>query len=283
MADLVVQEVVKTAVIPAAAVWVACAVGSGRKDSIRSLLVGAGLAAGYGVSHSLIAGVPEVPPAESLQWFPLIAGGAWLWSLVVSRVPRGASWIPWMLGAGLVAWALIGRLTYSDPKVEWSWIGGSALLLFALWGPGIKERPASSSVGVLAVVAGVAAGVAILNHSAKISQLGGVLGAGLGAAALLQWWRPNGRVTRDLLRVGQAVMGALVIYLDRYLETPPRELCFLVAAWAVAHLESLPKVRAMSPRRSLVVLTLFAGLLGAVAILFGYLRRQAEPANPYGY
>ena len=251
----------------------------------RSLGAALSVAVAYYFAHRYFAGEPTLPPTETLHWLPyLAAGGVVMCGIaLVSKKLAAALWI---LLAGAAVWAFVAKLATS--YYEWStgetalWFGvtGAVLLLLQVPATALEDKH-GVGVGILAVVAGSSASVAMMEHSAKIAQLFAALGFALGGIALVSLVMPKRSLGRGGAASGIAALSSLFLYCFHYVEIPLEILACLAAGWGTVLLTAIPKLQALAPRRALVIHSLVAVIPCLIAVALAYQRYSSQPANPY--
>jgi hypothetical protein len=271
--DAMIAEALKVGAVPAAGGVVTLAAARLVRPERRVGVVAALMLATYVVAHGLIAGWPKLPPARALQAVPLVGVGALLLSGAGGggrgAVARG------VVAAGTV-WFLLGRLGGWEPGERALWLGGTGLVSWVLLGTATRGGRSVETIGALALVTGGAAGSAMLNHSAKLAELGGALAVSLAVVALATWWRPCKHVAAGAMVSGATLLGALLVYDQHYVEVPLDETLLLVAGWA-----SLLLPGAGGERKAMVRRALVAALPVIAALVLGFVRRQAAGESSY--
>jgi len=231
------------------------------------------------VVQGTVVGWPGFPPRQSLHLLPLLVGSGALLSAVRGRALTLALAVVLALAP---AWFLLDRL----PDVEFStralWAVATALILLLLWTPSLAQSTkAIAGPGVLAVVAGGAAGAAVFSHSVKLAEITGALAVCLGLIAILTLWRPHEPICRGASLAGSVALGALLVYGQHFLSMPPLELSLLLAGWATLHTARLRPSKPWTTGRQ-VRQGLLAALPVIAAVVIGFLRYTAEQqSNPY--
>jgi len=278
--DAMTLEALKLGGLPLALGAGGWLVARGLRVERRAFVLGVTLALAAVAVQVAVAGWPHVPARQALELVPpLVLGGV---LLTLSRRPAMNIMLGVLLAAAC-AWFLIGRVPGLGSDVLALWLSGTCAGLMLLWWPLLAGATrASAGTGVLAVVAGGAAGAGFLSHSAKLAEIAGGLALCLALVAVLNLLRPCKHAARGASLVGGVALGALLVYDQHFVELPPQELALLLCGWATLHLGRAAFARAWSERRAMLCHTLLAALPVALALLMGWSRYQAElQSNPY--
>jgi hypothetical protein len=286
MADVLVQQALETVVLPAGIAAAGVLVARGVSEALQAPASAAVLALAYVVAHVSIAGSPEFPPGEALEWIAYLAVFGVLPSLVTPASGKAAGTL-WLLGACALAGFLVTGVRdyfgWSLPAFALRLVATAACILLC-WLPAANSFPLPRVVpGVMAVVAGGGAGLSILHHSAKLAQLSGALATALAAAAALLLWKSWQRTARGVTASGGAALAAVLTYLYFYVEVRVEELALLVVAWLSVQLSRAPFARRWSGRRAMVLHTVVAAVPVVIACVLAAVRRFGDSSDPYSY
>jgi hypothetical protein len=274
--DAMVVEALKVGAVPAAGGVVALAAARLVSPERRVVAAATLMLATYVVAHGLIAGWPKIPPARALQVLPLLGVGA---LLLAWAGGGGRGVVARAVVAAATVWLLLGRLGGWESGERALWLGSTGLVLWMLLGSATKGARTVETLGALALVIGGAAGSAMLNHSAKLAELGGALAVSLAVVAVATWWRPCKHLAAGATTVGATLLGALLVYDQHYVEVPLAETLLLVAGWATLLLPRLPG--GGGERKAMVRRALVAALPVIAALVLGFVRRQAAGESSY--
>lgn len=247
----------------------------------RALVLGVTVVIACLAVHTAVAGWPKLPPRQSLDVLPLLLAGALL--LVAAR-GRSATIILALPVAAACAWFLVSRLRGMTSADQVLWSAATSAVLFLLWWPALAETTRATVIpGVLAVVAGGAAGAALFSHSAKLAEITGGLAVCLGLVACVTLWRPCALAARGASLAGGVALGGLLVFDQHFLEelTAP-EVALLSLGWATLHVGRAPFARRWTERRAMVLHALLALLPVLAALAMGWPRYKAGlDNNPY--
>lgn len=178
-----------------------------------------GLAAAYIGVHLFVAGVPELPPSDDLDWLVYIAPVAAVVGVLERRLYSGRI-------TTLLVRAVVVTATYwltLDFMIEHHWDEATsmwavgALSIVTLEAIVIFDKMADRRRGALVPLAMtlLAAGAAVtlgLIGTARVAQLMGGLAAASGALLVLAWWRPLVRTSRGPITVYFVLFGGLLAF-----------------------------------------------------------------------
>lgn len=238
----------------------------------RVLVMGVTVVLACAAVHAAVAGWPNFPPTQSLDVVPLLLLGG-----VVLAAARGrsATMLLSLPVAAACVWFIVSRLRGMPIGEQVLLSVGTSLVLVALWWPALAETTRATLIpGVLAVVAGGAAGAAQFSHSSKVSAISGGLAVCLALVASLTLWRPCAHVARGTALAGCVALGVLLVFDQNMLDLPALELGLLGLGWATLHLGRLRFFRAMSEPRAMIVHALLAVPPVVAAVVIGWQRYQ---------
>ncbi|MFT7464143.1 MAG: hypothetical protein ACI9EF_002492, partial [Pseudohongiellaceae bacterium] len=151
--------------------------------SLRGLIAGVAVVASSIVVQGVLVAWPKFPPRQSLDLLPLlIASGAVLAGVRGRLLTVSAA----IVLAAAPSWFLLDRLPGTEASARVLWSAGTAAVLLLLWWPTLAKtsRPGAGP-GVIAVVAGGAAGTALFSSSLKVAEITGGLAVCLALIAVL--------------------------------------------------------------------------------------------------
>ncbi len=270
-ASLPLYLLVWVVLVPAAPGTLAVAaarLAAGRARVARNRLLIIGAALGAGAAHLGLAGVPSLPPADTIGWIPLGTAAAAL--LLLPGAGRRAELAAILAVMAATAW-LVGKPVWSQASAPAAvtWIAalaaGGALAIDGLRWSSERLAPAAALFALVATLVGASLACAA-DHSLLVALMLGGIAANAGALAVggqILGARPSGRGVFGVWVVAGA---ALVLYAHLYDELPS-SVTMLLAASLVA-----PVAVALLPRfrgRSLLAPILAAALaLGAAFASF---------------
>jgi hypothetical protein len=236
-------------------------------ERLRSALLATGAAAGVVAANVGLAGVPPLPPIDSLGWVPLAALAAMVVLVAVETVAGGRTWpvVLALVGLALAAVYLVGRPTWSrmDAAPAWAWIGLVALSIGAVGGAllwaSTRLPAASLGLALVAITAGASVTM-LLCHSALLAMILGGIAATAGALTAGGLALKVGVRGRAALAVLTIAVAGLVLYGRLYAEVP-RSAAALLAASALI----LAPIAALPRRRVRAIVAPLAALLLALA------------------
>lgn len=277
--DPFLLEALKLTALPLAVAGGGLVLGSRLAPERRPFVLALTVTGAFVAVLAAVAGWSALPPRQALDLLPWLALGGPLLALAAGR--RGAVLgLTALLAAGS-AWWLLSRWKALEPALAWQ--AGTAAGLLLLWWPvAAGSVRATAASGVLALSTGGAAGLAMLNHSAKLASVSGGLAVALGLIAVASLLRPCKHAARGAVLAGAVPLGLLLVYQQHGLSVAPLELGLLVLAPLSLHLGRLPAARAWDERQAMVRHGLLAlvPVLAALAVAWQRYAAEAE-ANPY--
>jgi hypothetical protein len=178
--------------------------------------VGAGL--GFAAGFYFLLGWPGLPPTDAVKWLPWFALAGMLIGVVdgSSNMPYMLTWIVRIAASGAASWMLlepnIRRNWTSDESMRW--VSGLTVGITLVWGvlDEVARRIKGWPLPWALALASVALSFTMLwSASAQYMQIGLLLAAVLGAAALVSLWRPAFSLSGGLLPVFCLVYYGLLI------------------------------------------------------------------------
>ncbi|MBV9875775.1 MAG: hypothetical protein JO025_13670 [Verrucomicrobia bacterium] len=252
------------AVLIASAVWFAVF----RKHP-RLLAIGIGLIFSGGIiwAYLLAFGGFALPPRESGQWIPYLAGAvALVGCLQGNRLVRQVSNLVLSLGTALIFfWSQISGNT---PALVW--VIAVTIVLFVstiLLQQLIEDRCSGAELSLgLAFSAGAGGIVIFLGGSAVLGQVSGSMGAILGVIAVLAFFF-NATVGRVLPLVYLFIFGSLLLSGCLFAQLPWLTAILLwIAPWALVIGQRLDRPKISSRAKSLLIRMLSVIALVAIAV-----------------
>ena len=222
--NLLIATLTETVLLPMAAAVLMALVWFriGKPSHISGAL---GLVAGFGLGFGLIAGFNEFPPVKMTNWLPYFALISCLPFAAFSKVRFGFRWLlPGLLIAGFLFVLLKPFWQRWELWVYAAWFLGLAVVWLSLWMAWEIGFPAPDGLEarllmVLSVI-GVSL-VAVLDGSAIIGQLAGVLVACLCGLFLLALKRPEIPLARAGTAVFFSLFGSFLVMAYFYVEVDP--------------------------------------------------------------
>jgi hypothetical protein len=263
--------ILRMLVIPAVAASAAVVVARAVAPAARPWVLALGAAVGVIATNLGLAGVPRLPPIDTIGWIPIAVGGGFV---VLAAFEWPAARRPGLgLGAlaivaAFAAWA-IGRPTWAQIGAGRSlgWIGGGALAVVAVAGGAASAATRIPPLAVgLALVATTAGGAlaAAASHSALLAMVLGGVAATIGALSI--GGRVLGRPIGDGATFGVLALGMAgpILYGALYASLPLAVAALLVASGlaplVVARLPTFRGRAVLAPVLALALAGAAAGL-----------------------
>ena len=288
MSEFVINNLIKTAAVPLAAAAIAVLLLSLVPDRFRGgggWIAGVGMLLGFAAGFFLIAGFSGFPPIKIADWLPYAAAFVLLavWALQRLRFPLRFLFTVGIVGCLL--WLYLRPVAANretgELLVTAAILGALWLLLWWVWAWSNESRgPVPESLLVMAVAGTAASMVTVLDGSALLGQLGGVLAASCGGIFLVRMFRPNLVMGPMPNAVFLSLFGGLLIVAHLYAEVSSLGLSLaFISALAVIPC-GFSRFRDLGAVKRGLIAVALAALPAAIAII--YLVRNATH-DDYGY
>ena len=269
--DMILSIGLYTVLIPGgAAALAALAMRFMRPESVtRAVAAAFGVAVGPVIAQLGIAGMPPLPPIDSMGWIPMVTLATLLLLIPWEGSPRlrGVGWIVAGLAAAVGAY-FVGKPTFSQASAGTMALGlgvvgvGAAVVLASM--ESAKARvPLWAVLGSLLVAVTAASIASVLSATALFGMLLGSVAAAIGGLTF------GGLVLRSLTW-SRAAVGVLVVtvamqllYVKLYAGLPTLGVALLGAAFLAPGLASLLPSSAKARATIAIALALALGGAGA--------------------
>jgi hypothetical protein len=240
--------ILRVVLIPAAAgalAILAARLAARRASSVPRILT-VGAAVGAALAHLGLAGIPPIPPVDTIGWIPFGTLAAFL--LLLPAAGRLADFMAVLVVLGATAF-LVGKPVWSQGSVPAAalWIGlmavGGAIAVDGLAWSAERLPPTPMLIAVLLTTVGASISC-VASHSALLAMLLGGVAATLGALAfggLILKVKVGGRGVFGVLVVTAA---GVVLYARLYSALPAAATILLCASlFAPIAVAALPRFR----------------------------------------
>jgi hypothetical protein len=239
----------------------------------RGVVAALGPCAGSVAAFLGHAGMPPLPPIDTMAWIPIIALAAFAMLSPLDFLPPRLAPLGWLAAAGLGAGAayLVGRPAFSQSGVALA-AGVAATAAGAALAAAAADRapgrlPAWALLGSLLLGAAAASAASLLRATALFAALFGAVAAVLGGLLVVGLVFRSLVASRAVVGVAVLVLSAELLYVQLYAGLS-RVSAALLGASLLAPLAALLLPAPVSQRtRAFVSLALSAALgAGAVAL-----------------
>jgi hypothetical protein len=237
---------------------------------------GALLAVIYAGVQLLLDPWTGLPPANIMEWPPLIAIATLLVSLFDDDRVRRKRWVALgvvVAGAGAVLLLLRPAAFSRVPTgsgILWTGAAVTAwLALVGLWSKAAARVPSREALTALAISAGASAAAMLLFDSLTYAQHIGIIALIMGVMAIMAWSRGiTQQGSRSLARVLAVILPGWWILSTTMSDLPVWGLPLLAGAGASAWVGALPAVATLRPWKRVVLVGVLAVIV--VAPLMGW-------------
>ena len=283
--EMILDQVLKSAVYPMLAGAVTGFVLSKltKKTQARDWIPGSSLLVGFLVGFFALAGF-EFPPIKVSDWLPYGGGSALLFGLLFNKSGMVKSRLGVGLCLAILLWIYLKPLLHSWSMVQF--VGAWALclvlwqFLFWCWEPGCDPEDHPELWLPMVVAATGASLISVLDGSALIGQIGGVLASTCGGLFLARWFLPTLHLGFATRFVFVAVFGSLLVNGFFYGPVTPLAVILVFVAGCAAVLVRLAVLRSGTPTKR-AIWVIAAGLVPVITAVLILLLGSSGDAYDY--
>jgi hypothetical protein len=250
------------------------------KASVSGYWGGAlGLAVGYAIGHSMIAGkTPAFPPQDAINdWIPYMGLIAMFYGLLEAfwKMPLALRYLLRGVIIGTALWFLLNPLIQGtwSVGVGVGWIVGLGLVWLLFWSglESLAERSQGASLPIaLWILAAGSALVLLFSDSALLGKLSGVVAGMLGAVIVLTFWNHSISLTRGGMAVLTCLLWTLWVDGFAYANLSLGNLGLLALTPMFMWVGQLRVIRELRTWQSFIIQVGLPALLVGLAVLLSY-------------
>ncbi len=200
--------------------------------NLSKFLTALAIAVGYAIGHKIATGSLEFIPKSVENWLPILALVASMLGLF-ENLPKIVSPVRLFLRLilGLIAIAvLLMPLAFLSAPAKLGWVIALGILLATLW-TGLDELSEKRTDAVLplslSLIAAVNSAALFISHSAKLSQLSGVLASVVGAIFIFCLWQKGWSMAKGASGVFVSLLFGINVISMFYANLPLLSAIFL--------------------------------------------------------